>query len=81
MSLVIGRKRVVEVAKKQMNFLISRLEEIIKGAEQEYLFHIVYFYPKLFAHLAKEIVENQSEWTYNRTWLRAASGLTPNGLT
>ena len=76
MLLVKGRNKIVELAKKQINSLISRLEEIIKGAKQEYLFHIVYLYPQLFAHLAKEIVKDGSEQTYNITWLRATTGIT-----
>jgi len=75
-NLIIGRKKVIEEAEKQINHLISRLEKIIKGAKQEYLFHIVYFYPQLFAHLAKEIVKDGSEQTYNITWLRATTGIT-----
>ena len=75
-NIIIGRKNVIKIANEHINKLISRIEEIIRGSEQEYLLHLVCLYPELFAELAKKIVENGDKYTYNITWLRAATGFT-----
>ena len=49
---------------------------MIKGAQSEYLFHAVYYFPSLFAELAKQNQIDEHYFVYNITWLRATNGLT-----
>ena len=70
-----GRRKVVAEAKKQIDLLVSRIEGLIKGAESESLFHLVYYFPNIFAELAKERRIYEHYFIYNIKWLRATNGL------
>jgi hypothetical protein len=75
-KIIEGREKVVEESKNQINKLISEIEQMIKGSESEYLFHVVYIYPNLFASLTKPRPNNTPQTVYNKTWFRAINGLT-----
>lgn len=71
-----GREKVVTEARNGINILMSKIEGIIKGAESEYLFHIVYLFPNLFVTLSRQRKIDEHYFVYNITWLRATNGLT-----
>lgn len=71
-----SREKVVTEAKNRIDILMSEINRVIKGAESEYLFHIVYLFPNLFATLAKQRQTDEHYFVYNITWLRATNGLT-----
>ena len=78
-QIIIGRERVIRIAEKQIKKMTSELKEIIKGAKSEYLFHMVSLYPNIFSSLAKNAIKEEQarkEWTCNKNWLRATTGLT-----
>jgi len=70
-----GRRKVVAEAEKRIDLLVSRIEDIIRGAESEYLFHLVYLFPNIFAELAKKRRIYEHYFIYNITWLKATNGL------
>lgn len=70
-----GRRRVVAEAERQIDLLISRVEDLIKGAESEYLFYTVYLFPNIFARLAEKRRICEHYFIYDITWLRATNGL------
>ena len=75
--IVKGKRQVVDEARNQLASLISETERAIKGAESEYLFHVTYLFPNLFASLAKKRqIKNIHYTIYDITWLRATNGLT-----
>lgn len=63
-KIIEGRGKVVEEAENQINKLISEIEQMIKGSESEYLFHVVYIYPNLFASPTKPRSNNTPQTVY-----------------
>ena len=74
-KIIEGREKVVKETKNQINKLISEIEQMIKGSESEYLFHVD-MYLNLFASLSKPRSNNTPQTVYNITWFRAVNGLT-----
>lgn len=70
-----NREKVIAEAKNKINVLVSEIKRLIRGSESEYLFHIVYLFPNLFAALAKQRKINEHYFVYNITWLRATNGV------
>lgn len=71
-----NREKVIIEARNRINGLISKIEDLIKGSEPEYLFHLVYLFPNIFATLCKKRKINEHYFVYDITWLRATNGLT-----
>lgn len=72
-KIIEDRENIVNEGHKNISHLIYKLEDIIIGSEQEYLFHIVNVYPNIFTRLAQDTNFPQ---TYKIDWLRATTGLT-----
>lgn len=75
-KIIEGKQEVINEARNQIDTLVSEIEYMIKGAESEHIFHIIYLFSNLFASLAKQYQTNAHYSVYNITWLRAITGLT-----
>lgn len=71
-----GREKVITVAKDKINFLMKEIENLIKGAESEYLFYLVYNLQNLLAARATKRKIDEHYFVHDIKWFRATNGLT-----